>query len=341
MRGSRQLRITLLLLLLSAFTLTALDFSLSPTGPLGALRRGIDTVIGPVQRTVGGAAGSAGRALGDLPRLGSYQTDNRRLQRENDALQAQLRETASLRCEAKEWTSLLGLQLAAGYTLLPAHVTSVGAAFGFEQTAVLDAGSRDGVRPDMPVVTGRGLVGRIKEVAPYTTTVLLLTDPQVQVGSRLGPSAALGTTSGHGSGPMTFQLQGQRPSLHRGDTVVTSGSTTYPPGIPIGTLSLVLANPDALTRSAQVVPFVDTSALDLVGIITNGTRTAPRRPLAPPRTSPAGVPFGTCSPPSPTRPSPTAPVRPAPGPSRSPSSGVPVPKPATSGLAPTPAPVRS
>lgn len=312
MRGSRQLRLALVLLLLLAFTLTALDFRQSGTGPLGALRRGLDTVLGPAERAVGGATGAVGRALGGLPRLGSYQSENKRLQRQNDALRAQLRDTALLRCRANEWDALLRLQQAGGYTLLPAHVTSVGSAFGFDQTAVLDAGSRDGVRPGMTVVTGKGLVGRTKVVAPYTTTVLLMTDSDVSVGSRIEGSAALGTTSGNGARPLTFRLAGQRPSLRRGDVVVTSGSTTYAPGIPIGTLSDIRANPDAVTRTADVVPFVDLGALDLVGVVTNGVRTVPRVPLAPPR-SPTDAPGGTCAPPGPTpTPTPSAPPRPTP-----------------------------
>ena len=86
MRGSRRLRLTLVLLLLTAFTLTALDYNTQRTGPLAALRRGIDTVFGPVKRGLGTAASSAGNALGGLPRLGSYQRDNAELRRENDRL---------------------------------------------------------------------------------------------------------------------------------------------------------------------------------------------------------------------------------------------------------------
>ena len=45
MRGSRRLRLTFVLLLLTAFTLTALDNTTAQSGPLAALRNGIDTVI--------------------------------------------------------------------------------------------------------------------------------------------------------------------------------------------------------------------------------------------------------------------------------------------------------
>jgi len=51
---------------------------------------------------------------------------------------------------------------AGGYTLKPAHVISVGSSLGFEWTATIDVGSRDGVRVNATVVNGKGLVGRVK-----------------------------------------------------------------------------------------------------------------------------------------------------------------------------------
>ena len=165
MRGSRRLRLTFVLLLLSAFTLTALDNTTAKTGPLAALRNGIDTVFGPVESALGGAAGSVGRALGGLPRLGSYQSDNRRLQRQVDALNGRIAAMAGLQCQVDQFHQLMHLVDVTGYTTVPARVIAVGPASGFEWTAVIDAGARDGVKESMTVVTGAGLVGRTTRVA--------------------------------------------------------------------------------------------------------------------------------------------------------------------------------
>jgi rod shape-determining protein MreC len=311
-RGSRRLRLTLVLLLLSAFTLTALDHTTAESGPLAALRRGIDTVFGPLERAVGGAASSAGRALSGLPRLGSYQSDNRKLQREVDSLNGRLAALSGLQCQVDELRQLTHFLDVTGYSTVPAHVVAVGPSGAFEWTAVLDVGSADGIRTSMTVVTGAGLVGRTTQVSSHTAHVLLLADPQFTVGGTLAQVASIGFAHGNGSRAMTYSLASSRALVRKGDVLLTTGSDTYAAGVPIGTVLSVAPDANAISRTAAVSPFVDVSSLDLVGIITNSTRTRPRgvlRPVAPgpsPTSSPcpAAVPQGPVPTFSPT-PSPT------------------------------------
>jgi rod shape-determining protein MreC len=323
-RGSRRLRLTLVLLLLTAFTLTALDFNSAQTGPLAALRRGIDTVFGPVQRAVGGAASSVGNALGGLPRLGSYQSDNKALTAENDRLRGQLAASAGLQCQVDQIHALMHLVDYTKYAVVPARVVSVGPSGEFEWVATIDAGRVDGVKDGMTVVTGAGLVGRTRAVSGHTAQVLLLADPEFKVGGTLIGQSAVGFASGNGAKPMTYSLASTRSVVRKGDVLLTTGSDTYAPGVPIGTVTKVTPDTNAISRTATIVPFVDVSAVDLVGVITDPARTAPRVPLRPvapgasPTSSPcpAGVPRG----PVPTAtPRPTTPVAPVVTPSPTPS----------------------
>ncbi len=326
MRGSRRLRLTLVLLLLSAFTLTALDNSSAQTGPLAALRRGIDTVFGPVEAAVGGAASSVGRALGGIPRLGSYQSENRRLKREIDTLNGRISSQAGLQCQVDQLHQLMHLVDVTGYATVPARVVAVGPAGGFEWTAVIDAGSADGIRPSQTVVTGAGLVGRTTEVSARTAHVLLIADPEFTVGGSLAQVASIGFAHGNGSRPMTYSLASTRALVRKGDVLLTTGSDTYAAGIPIGTITAVAPDANAISRTATVSPFVDVSSLDLVGVVTNGQRTQPRgvlrpvRPGASPTSSPcpAAVPQGPVPTATPT-PSPTPVVTASPSPSPRPT----------------------
>ena len=295
MRGSR-LRLVLVFLALTAVTLTALDYRQGQGSPVSALRRGVDTVLGPVVRLIGGGAGSAGQALGDLPRLGSYQRENRRLQRVNDDLRQRLRATDGLRCQQQQWNALLQQKDAGGYTVLPAHVVAQGSTFGFEYTATIDAGARDGLRPDMTVVSGLGLVGRTKRVGPFTSTVVLLADPMFAVGSRLATASSFGLATGNGLQPMSYRIVGSKPVVKAGDVLVTTGSGTFQPGVPIGTVTGVAPDANALTRTATVVPFVDVTALDLVGVITDRARSVPRLPLRPVQPGTERSPCGATTP---------------------------------------------
>jgi len=278
-RGSGRLRLVLVLLVLTAFTLTALDSRSGSGGPFDTLRRGGDALFGPAQRAVGGAARSVGGALGGLPRLGTYSSDNRALREENDRLRTQLRETDDLRRERDSWNELLKLKDAGSYTMVPAHVSAIGATMGFEWTVTLDAGSRDGLAVDQTVVDGRGLVGRTVRVGPYTSVVVLVADPAFGVGVRLARSGQFGVLTGQGEGRMGFQLLGGDARASIDDGFVTTGSDTFVPGVPVGRVTATDSDPNALTRTGSVAPYVDVASLDLVGVVVEPPRRTPRVPL--------------------------------------------------------------
>ena len=116
--------------------------------------------------------------------------------------------------------------------MVPARVAAIGSAFGFASTITLDAGSRDGIAVGQTVVSGAGLLGRTVRVAPFTSTVLLLTDPGFTVGARLTRAGTVGLATGDGQ-RMVFELvEGGR--VATGDALLTTGSDTFVPGVPVG-----------------------------------------------------------------------------------------------------------
>ena len=123
---------------------------------------------------------------------------------------------------------------------MPAQVIAIGAAQSFSWTVTIDAGTRDGVRRDMTVLNGDGLVGRVKTVGPSTATVLLAIDPESSVGVRLEGSMEVGFTTGQGladGSALGLQLLDGQSTVVRGDRLVTfgsQGSTPYVPGVPVG-----------------------------------------------------------------------------------------------------------
>src|SRR6185369_11614892 len=119
----------------------------------------------------------------------------------------------------------------------------------FEWTAVVDAGSKDGVRVSQTVVTGAGLVGRTTRVTAHTAHVLLLADPEFTVGGTLAQVASIGFAHGNGSRPMTYSLASNRAPVRKGDVLLTTGSDTYAAGIPIGTVTAVAPDTNAISRT--------------------------------------------------------------------------------------------
>jgi rod shape-determining protein MreC len=177
------------------------------------------------------------------------------------------------------------------YTIKAAQIIAIGAAQGFSWTITIDAGSDDGIARDMTVINGDGLVGRVTTVGHTTATVLLASDPDFTVGTRMEGNDEIGFATGQGARPMRVQLLNGRAKVRKGDRMVTFGSQNgrpFVPGVPVGTVSAVLANPGQLTRTVLVEPFVSFSRLDLVGVVIEAPRTDPRDAVLPPR--PAAAP---------------------------------------------------
>jgi rod shape-determining protein MreC len=120
-------------------------------------------------------------------------------------------------------------------------------------------------------------------VTPFTSTISLADDPNVKVGSRLQRDPEIGITYGHGIGDMTFTPEDPSVRPRKGDIVETFGSSTYAPGVPIGTVTSVSPTPGETTVTAQVKHFVDFTALDVVGVVVETKRTSAAQPILPPR----------------------------------------------------------
>jgi rod shape-determining protein MreC len=132
----------------------------------------------------------------------------------------------------------------------------------------IDRGAKDHVRIDDGVMTGDGVVGRIVEVDPLSSKVLLINDPT----SRLTAQLARGRWWAIGVGTLTrvkLRFISQDAKLHIGDRVVTGEGRSFRAGLLIGRIaSLEPMNAGALDQSAIVEPAVNLSALTRVLIVS-------------------------------------------------------------------------
>ncbi|MGB9376513.1 MAG: rod shape-determining protein MreC [Mycobacteriales bacterium] len=259
MRPSPRQRLALALLILVSATLVTLDYQMADGRFVSVLRGAVTSVAGPVQRSVGGI---------QLPFSGSA-AEQDRLRRDNMRLREQLRAAQLDQSAAKQLDRLDTLAARGGYLLVPARVVALGASTGLEWTVTISVGSRGGVRPGMTVITGDGLVGRVKRVSATTCVVLLAIDRLSAVGARVDSSGELGLAKGDGPRRMRLQLLDPQARVSVGDRLVTGpyGETTFAAGVPIGTVSKVSEPGGQLVRTAEVKPYVDFTALDVVGVV--------------------------------------------------------------------------
>ena len=138
---------------------------------------------------------------------------------------------------------------------------------------VLDRGTEDAVRPGMPVVTHRGVVGKVERVSGRFCDVMLLTDSRSRLSAVIAGKGVTGTVVGQGDGlsyAVSFHFPFQQVDLSADDLLVTTGhEQIFPSGLDVGRLVSGTVQPTGKHQEVSVVPAVDLGHLEEVLIVTN------------------------------------------------------------------------
>jgi rod shape-determining protein MreC len=275
-RHRRPSRTALVLLLLACFTLITLDARGGEDSPVDPLRAGVGEVLGPVQEVTAAITRPVVAVPQFFTTTTALRSDVARLEAENAHLRGQLATSEVDHNRARELDGLLAASRRTGQTLVPARVVAMGPAQAFSRTVTIDAGTTSGVRPDQTVLNNDGLVGRVLRADSSTATVLLVVDRESVVGGRLGSSQEVGFLRGRGAlgdrSRLDLDLVDSSVTPAQDDVLVTWGSRNgapYVSGVPIGVVESVFSSPRQLSKKAVIRPFVDFSALDLVGVVVD------------------------------------------------------------------------
>ncbi|WP_437173150.1 rod shape-determining protein MreC [Crocosphaera sp.] len=105
---------------------------------------------------------------------------------------------------------------------------------------VLGRGSQNGVKEGFVVTGIGGLIGRVVDVTPNTSRVLLISDPTSRVGARVSPTGTMGVVIGGSSRIAVMRFFEKVPKVSPGDTITTSPvSRLFPDALPIGRIQSV------------------------------------------------------------------------------------------------------
>jgi len=156
-----------------------------------------------------------------------------------------------------------------GLLLLPVRVLGTDAT-GLVNTIIIDKGSGDGLKEDMAVITWRGLVGRVIQVTPASSHVLLVTDVSSSVAVRVQDptSRASGIVSGRKEGGLLMKHILQQELIQTGDLVITSGvGGSLPQGLPVGRVVRVQKRNVEMFQEALLDPAADTTKLERLYVV--------------------------------------------------------------------------
>ena len=283
MHDSRRSRLVLGVLLIIAIALITLDFrdgGASPARNVGA------DIFGPIERVTHDLTDPVASLFDSVTGGPSAQNTIASLQRENAELRAQLSSAQLSRTAQQQLAQLLQFD-AGGYRIMAANVIAAGG--GYSDTVTLDVGRNDGIKPDETVLNGSGFVGTVTQVSEDTSTVLLANDASSVIGVQMQGSGEIGAVTGtgnsmSGSPMLRLTLFAANTALEPGqqvNTYASVGDRPEVPGVPVGTIVSVASSPGSLTQTALVRPFVNFTALGVVGIVVQVPRHNPRASILP------------------------------------------------------------
>lgn len=171
------------------------------------------------------------------------------LEMENQRLRAGGQENARLR-------EALGLPIHRGFPARPVEILSF-SGDGLITGATLSAGHSAGIREGDPVVTIDGLLGRVGEVFPGLSRVVLLNDPNAAVACEVESTGVLGVLRFTAAPRPRLALTNvpMSDTVRVGERVLTSGlSQRYPRGLLVGAVAAIGRDPSGLTQDIEIAP---------------------------------------------------------------------------------------
>lgn len=270
--GSRR-TVGVLLVLLLAVTVTL-------TGQLGSADRRHVGAIGqtllswlvPLQV---GMAHASDRVVGwwqALNEIGHLRLENAQLRSEVERLTREVALLQEAQAENARLRGLVEFRAQLDLRTIAARVAMRDPSRWFT-TMTIDRGAREGVRVRDPVVTADGLVGRVMEVYPTASRVLLISDPRSAVGVLVQSTRDAGIVEGQGQAALLLRYVSRESTLQPGDVLVTSGlGGVFPRGLRVGTVVTVSSPAGALFQEATVSPAATLARLEEVLVIVGTER---------------------------------------------------------------------
>jgi rod shape-determining protein MreC len=234
------------------------------------IRLWADAVVTPPERLFHAAKLGAVSLWQNYLDMRNVREQNQELQKTLDRLRL---EQASLLEDAKQGQRLQGLMdFQQRYIFKTLAAQAIGSS-GSDSSRVfyIDKGANYKLERDMAVITADGIVGKVREVFPYTAQVLAINDQSSGAGVILETTRIRGILRGNAAGRLQIVgiLADQR--IQPGEKVLTAGGDQiFPRGLPVGVVEGVAQDPERDSFIDVIVkPAAHLDRLDEVLVITS------------------------------------------------------------------------
>ena len=139
---------------------------------------------------------------------------------------------------------------------------------------MINVGTKQGIKEGMPVVSKEGVVGFISSISEDTSKVITILDPSssvsVEISSINRPAVCKGDYAYKGTNKLKLTYIPIDAEISPGDTIYTSGiGVMYPKGLPLGRVVEIKNKKNDINRYAIVETFSNIDSLNDVAVIVN------------------------------------------------------------------------
>ncbi len=251
-RVSRQNRLAVIGFVILSIVVLTVHFRESREGFLHQSQGVALTLIAPLQMAATTVFTPFSNLWFYVRDLGGLRNRNQQLRKENLRLREAGVELATVQGENERLRRLLDYKKRTKYKLVTAQVIGR-EAVGYQAAIVINRGTADGARLNMPVVVGEGLVGQVVQTSIHASVVQLIIDRRSGVAAILQNARDTGVVEGQVDGTLRLNFISKRAKVAAGDIVLTSGlGGVFPKGIIVGTASEVRQHPYSLYKNIKV-----------------------------------------------------------------------------------------
>lgn len=259
-----------IVLLLGNFLLMAFDARQLNSGQR-IIRVWAQTAADFVQSPVTTVTAGVSNYFASISNLRTAQDENDLLKQRIQELEVEVKGSEDLVAENERLRGLLDLKEKSKYKVVNARIIGRDPSIWFD-SSIVNRGSMDGVKLNMPVVTNGGLVGRVTAVGPLTAQVDLITRDKSGVGGVVGEisgSNALGVISGTSKqNVVEMRYVAGSVDVQVGQIVYTSGQDgIYPAGLKIGEIVEVVTGSATTPHKIFVKPSSGIDSMQEVAIL--------------------------------------------------------------------------
>jgi rod shape-determining protein MreC len=221
-------------------------------------------------RFIRGAAvsiiGSIQSTFSLIPNVFQLEKENKQLRETNNTLSNEVSQLKESKLENIRLTQMLEFKQRTGYRMVTAKIIGK-TLIQTRNNITLNVGENDSVRTGMPVITDKGLVGKIVATSGSFSIAQILLNKDLRISAKDQRSRVDGILSWDGENKLQLKNVSKSADVIVGDVIITSEySNHFPAGLPIG-YAISAGTVDNLFKKIEIEPFVNFETLEEVFVL--------------------------------------------------------------------------